>query len=161
MNNKNSIQKWRTVLWGSTSTTGEHTALSLAKYLGKKFFIERIDDKKFNQIETLDARLLMKIEDGEVSTLNRFYRFYPILKTVGDLTQTEFAEIFHHGLRDRVNDDFLEMDDNGGFEPIGLYRFDTLMAHSAGAKKSQNSPTGYVSIFDNLPCKRWSECFDD
>lgn len=118
--------------------------------MGKKIFI--VTDKGMEQIEELTTDLLMKIDIGKDDS----FTAYPILKTVDDLTNEEMAGIYPYCNR---------------FEISNLWRYGAykltfesmlrLLGVDAGAAYVKKSPTGFLSIFDSLPCKRWSEVFKD
>jgi len=154
----------------------KHTAESLGKYLGKKVWVEKFawGVRKKSQVIILDSLATGESDSGpgcnigvlDEDTTFDFYpeRVYPILKAVEDLPEEEFRFVYGHSEREGFYNSFIN--DGSPLSDFGYARLlewdDTktsLFSVNAGAIKHSRSPTGYVSLFDELPCKRWSDVF--
>jgi len=141
-----------------------HTSQSLGKYYGKYVFIENIKKPKYRQTEEVCWELLKNIRNGYSD-----FNIYPILKTAEDLTYEEKKEIYSRMVCfSFLDDDFIDKTQrfpqlsikNGTFNWTASFKIGKdLLNISAGAIPDKSSPTGYISIHDNLPCKAWSEVF--
>ncbi len=140
----------------------------LAKYLGKKVCVDTGSGPSYtgvlNEVFYRDLEIQVIADD---ETEHRFFGaeissyIYPILKTTEDMNHVlinEYIEIIHGGQIDLcAEDDFSEMS-------LTSAEFTFLFDNSIGAIPDKDSPTGYISLHDlpkKLPCKRWSEVFDE
>lgn len=142
-----------------------HTAKTLAKYLGKDvWFIGDIDFPEMvvvlesvrNRCNEVTLGLGDEGSEDEISADPN--HVYPILKTVENLTEEEVKELWGGTTR-------FEIEEINLFNP---YQFRWLIDNQTGAippmpnhrkgiDPNKKSPTGYISIHDNLPCIRWRE----
>jgi hypothetical protein len=126
----------------------KHTAQSLGKYLGRKIFIDSkgsglTGTAILNGVDMVEGYLsifdnLTQIhQDFKLGSGNEVY---PILKTVEQMEGV---------------DHFYMQDIDYEFEHFGLSveASEALLWISAGAEPHKQSPTGYISIHDGLPCE--------
>tara|TARA_R110002051_G_scaffold312716_3_gene388121 strand:- start:526 stop:981 length:456 start_codon:yes stop_codon:yes gene_type:complete len=147
-----------------------HTAQSLGKYIGMKLYYEATI---MGNTEGYIGKLI-EVSLSGIVCLNTIadefsiddYPVVPILKTVEDLTDEEKREIYSFmGCFFTLNDEmdsFLDedfTDKTQRFPQLSIKNGKDLLNISAGAIPDKSSPTGYISIHDNLPCKAWSEVF--
>ena len=148
-----------------------HTAKTLGKYLGMKVYCDK--EKKVGELYRLSSGngvdLLSETTPRKWSrdltehTGHTPLPVYPILKTVDDLTEEDYPYSPFNNILTGVclRDEF-----EPGKNDMGLTLFRAsellqgLLINNAGAVPDKDSPTGYVSIFDGLPCKRWAEVFN-
>lgn len=132
--------------------TNTHTWTSLGKYLDKEIWIKFRGESP--KVERLTLDILKLIKDADFY----FEYCYPILKTAKDLTEGEINEfnaifeIFKNYIS-RVSI---------MYKIFGAYRLVRgLSKINMYCETDKSSPTGYKSLLDGLPCKSWSEVFND
>lgn len=148
----------------------------ISKYLGKKVWVGTEFGPGYtgilNEVFYRDLEIQVIAED---ETEHRFFGteissyIYPILKTVENLTEEEIESILinYHDMNGKAkfNDNFsfifkgCTTGDYNPFANLPCHSIFKLLSINAGATHYKDSPTGYVSIHDGLPCKRWSEVF--
>lgn len=161
----------------------KHTAKTLGKYIDMYAWSEygALSTGQF-KIEVLDSHRygggVVFYVEGEVARAFSS-QVYPILKTLDDLTDAEFDELFPRYQRHEIAPDFsvkciqcspLNILPRGELTlALGM----KLLSEGIGAIPYENSPTGFVSLFDGLPdegigagpdfeglpCKSWGEVF--
>lgn len=159
-----------------------HDVRSLARYLGMKIRVNKNTAYKnpvISGIYTLtgvcsddpycdvniDNPSMYPLSDKEVHAKDCF----PILKTLDQLTKKDQKKFFweRFTLLDQEEMDGLEIDPDftvycdGTSERdecvLDPYWANVLLSVSGGAVPDKDSPTGYVSVHDDLPCIKWEE----
>lgn len=135
----------------------KHTAQTLANYNQCKFRFKNIKGKhiigEMTSCDFLNNAVVLFDENEIIGCRSFTYdanRLYPILKTVDDLTDVDLRIL---GVMESVRNYSFNP---GSYSDAWLAR-EQLLAIGAGAKANKKSPTGYVSIFDDLPCVRWGK----
>ncbi len=171
MKSKSVVNKQR----DNSVSNKQHTALTLAKYLGQKVCYKRdnLDFFMVGKLSKLNIRSNRAICFTEIKASNDYQEdefineafeiknCFPILKTVEDLTEEERETIFGSIPIDFIAEDFTDYSRDSIILEGGLTldRCKNILKINAGAIPNKKSPTGHVDFWDTLPCKRWSEVF--
>ena len=151
----------------SEGVSKKHSARSLARYLGMSIRVNKndsydnpvlsgnytltsvcVDDPYYDV--GIDNPGMYPLADKEVHAKDCF----PILKTVDQLSDKEILDIDGVESIDDVANDFSIIGDYHTcyFFSADIKQGNQLLKLSAGAVPDKDSPTGYVSVHDSLPC---------
>lgn len=155
----------------------QHTAKTLGKHLGDPVWVDRGIDSFIATLISVDLKSdYFKVEwvknslykkNDIWSNLVHKTGFYPILKTVTDLTE-EDRPTLDFGSSGIFDSDFkIEVEKDSyccckTFDVHTMGNLKALLDINAGAIPDKDSPTGYISLHDlpkKLPCKRWEAVF--